>query len=748
MQQQSDSVGDVQQHNANLPFPQPANRTTTQLTLTLPHTSDVPPPSFTSSVSQQPSALPHTFVPPALSSSLRARAQRSILRLHFLVFLHAHSATFVTLTATLDMTAIPSPRPLPNKPPPASAPTSTSPSPSHSHHSSLLASPTSPPSLPDIFQDLESRFLLNLPDSELSSFTRLFFQLQQAHWFYCDFYVDRWPGLLPPYNQLKTFCSKFFSLSPLLSSQLSRFEGLYDSFTAYLHSVPVCGVILLNERLDRVLMVRGWKGNTWSFPKGKIDANESELQCAVRECREEVGYVVREGEAREDDWIEAAVSGKSVKLFILSGVDEQYQFETQTRKEISGIEWVDINSLPSYRDNRAGVGGGSGSGGEVEDKKRKFWSVMPFVDELRRWINNKKKGKANQRRNKQQQQQQQQQPKAIKPTPSHPIPIHHAATLSATPPPLSSSVPTASPHPFRPPPSTARHSIDDSNAVTFAGGGVAGGGGRSGTGGSGGGGWSAEEMFALNEAKYGVRSSVVEEKLEEPENIDEIMRSVMGPRYRGGGGRGSSRGGDRERGGAKHRSARSEQLYQSALSPSTSPTPLPPLPEQPTQSTSTAAVSQPPARGRGFRGRGRGNARNTLPIPGTTTTTNTTTASTTSPALNVEELDFSHNPYQPRTLAVSTTPTNPTTTPLHSLATHSAPSSVLPSPASFSQLSAKSAATPTTQPLNTNGSGSMPPYSARASDQLGGGKTGQTTFSEFRFDLDSILQPLSATKLD
>ena len=120
-------------------------------------------------------------------------------------------------------------------------------------------------------------------------------------------------------------------------------------------------------------------------------------------------------------------------------------------------------------------------------------------------------------------------------------------------------------------------------------------------------------MFALNEAKYGVRSSVVEEKLEEPDNIDEIMRSVMGPRYRGGGGRGGGRG-DRDRGGGKHRSARSEQLpnHHSGQPASMNQTPLPPLPEQSTLATPTGAQSQPQMRGRGFRGRGRGNKGNTL----------------------------------------------------------------------------------------------------------------------------------------
>ena len=39
--------------------------------------------------------------------------------------------------------------------------------------------------LEDALDDVQSRFLLNLPESELNaSADRLFFQLEQAHWYY------------------------------------------------------------------------------------------------------------------------------------------------------------------------------------------------------------------------------------------------------------------------------------------------------------------------------------------------------------------------------------------------------------------------------------------------------------------------------------------------------------------------------------------------------------------------------------
>ena len=40
------------------------------------------------------------------------------------------------------------------------------------------------PSLEEALSDVEARFILNLPDTELNQTDRLFFQIEQAHWFY------------------------------------------------------------------------------------------------------------------------------------------------------------------------------------------------------------------------------------------------------------------------------------------------------------------------------------------------------------------------------------------------------------------------------------------------------------------------------------------------------------------------------------------------------------------------------------
>jgi hypothetical protein len=62
-----------------------------------------------------------------------------------------------------------------------------------------------------------------LPDEELASFERLFFQLQEAYWFYCDNYTEESGGSLPGFG-LRTFCLKMFQTVQFLQPWLNDFD--------------------------------------------------------------------------------------------------------------------------------------------------------------------------------------------------------------------------------------------------------------------------------------------------------------------------------------------------------------------------------------------------------------------------------------------------------------------------------------------------------------------------------------------
>lgn len=84
----------------------------------------------------------------------------------------------------------------------------------------------------------------------MKSIERIFFQIEQAHWYYEDFIRERNPAL--PSFSLKKFSAKFFQHCPLLHEWSNEHETAFANFMDYKVRVPVCGAIVLNETMDKV----------------------------------------------------------------------------------------------------------------------------------------------------------------------------------------------------------------------------------------------------------------------------------------------------------------------------------------------------------------------------------------------------------------------------------------------------------------------------------------------------------------
>lgn len=231
--------------------------------------------------------------------------------------------------------------------------------------------------LSHVLDDLCSRFIINLPEEELHSFERICFQIEAAHWFYEDFYREHDPKLPPA--SLKLFARQMFEHCALLRPYLAEhsIDEIFASFTHYKTRVPVCGAILLNTALDKCLLVKGWHSrSSWGFPKGKINKDEPELECAKREVYEETGFQIPDGLITEEDYIEFTKNEQRVRLYIVPYVSENTPFAPRTRKEISKIKWHLIKELPSYNSKQTpGV-----------RKTENFFMVSPVVGRLKKWI--------------------------------------------------------------------------------------------------------------------------------------------------------------------------------------------------------------------------------------------------------------------------------------------------------------------------------------------------------------------------
>ncbi|KAG7878234.1 hypothetical protein KL937_003976 [Ogataea polymorpha] len=202
-------------------------------------------------------------------------------------------------------------------------------------------------SLERVLEDLLVRFVINCPPEDLSSIERVFFQIEEAHWFYQDFarVVNE---LLPP-MKMKQFTAKIIAQCPVVWRWGDSQDALAQ-FGKYKSSIPVRGCAVLNQKLDKVLLVKGVESSSWGFPRGKISKDETDLDCALRELEEETGFDGREY-IDEDEYIERTIQGKNYKIYILAGVPESTKFEPRVRNEICAIAWKDIKSLSKQGKN-------------------------------------------------------------------------------------------------------------------------------------------------------------------------------------------------------------------------------------------------------------------------------------------------------------------------------------------------------------------------------------------------------------
>ncbi|KAL2189066.1 hypothetical protein L209DRAFT_752256 [Thermothelomyces heterothallicus CBS 203.75] len=245
--------------------------------------------------------------------------------------------------------------------------------------------------LEDWLDDLCVRFIIHLPKEDLSSVARICFQVEEAQWFYEDFIRPLDPTL--PSMSLRSFCLRIFQHCPLLAPfSAENHMRAFEEFMQYKTRVPVRGAILLNEAMDSTVLVKGWKkGANWSFPRGKINKDEDDLDCAIREVYEETGFDLRQaGLVPKDDevkYIQISMREQQIRLYIFRNVPMDTVFEPKTRKEISKVEWYKLSELPAFRKK----GNSSHDNAAAASNANKFYMVAPFLVPLKKWVLQQKK---------------------------------------------------------------------------------------------------------------------------------------------------------------------------------------------------------------------------------------------------------------------------------------------------------------------------------------------------------------------
>ena len=117
-----------------------------------------------------------------------------------------------------------------------------------------------------------------------------------------------------------------------------------------------CGAIVYRKSHGNIeiLLIRHINSGHWSFPKGHVEAGETEVETAIREIREETSIdVIVDSTFRETVSYSPKRDTQKVVVYFLA-LARNYDFVPQ-EEEIAEIRWVDIvhaTNLLTYENDK------------------------------------------------------------------------------------------------------------------------------------------------------------------------------------------------------------------------------------------------------------------------------------------------------------------------------------------------------------------------------------------------------------
>lgn len=202
-------------------------------------------------------------------------------------------------------------------------------------------------------EELLSRFVLNLPEVEWKDDNRFLYHVLQAQWFNERFNASQGRACKKPRKGISSDADALLKFGRwLMGGNQGRFHfthrQLCDFFRNYYYRIPVCGAIIYRtaERKEWLTVSTPY-GRRLGFPKGKVNYQESDVDCACREVMEETGLNIRPL-LHIDRFIEFTHHNRTVKFFIivLHHEPSPSTMRSENSMEISACQWVPVSGTP------------------------------------------------------------------------------------------------------------------------------------------------------------------------------------------------------------------------------------------------------------------------------------------------------------------------------------------------------------------------------------------------------------------
>ena len=131
-----------------------------------------------------------------------------------------------------------------------------------------------------------------------------------------------------------------------------NFQKLKTAFFKHFKLVKAGGGLVKNKE-GRILLI--FRRGKWDLPKGKLDDNESLLECAIREVKEETGLTqIEAGKEIDTTYHTYTEFGKYILKechWYRMRANSMEMLTPQAEEDITGIRWVKKEELKNYLDN-------------------------------------------------------------------------------------------------------------------------------------------------------------------------------------------------------------------------------------------------------------------------------------------------------------------------------------------------------------------------------------------------------------
>jgi 8-oxo-dGTP pyrophosphatase MutT (NUDIX family) len=152
-------------------------------------------------------------------------------------------------------------------------------------------------------------------------------------------YLDNYDRAANPFLTQNLFLYRFL-LGNNITIPNDIVKHFWRRYEKYKRTIPTSGIIIRSQQ--EIVVVKVYNSDIYGMPKGKHEPNESSLEAALREVKEETGlnFTVNQLENAEAPVLINRTYFYKVALDATSGV-----FENYNKNEIIDIKWVTFSEI-------------------------------------------------------------------------------------------------------------------------------------------------------------------------------------------------------------------------------------------------------------------------------------------------------------------------------------------------------------------------------------------------------------------